>query len=356
MELEQKTFFYLVLLLPILAALFVYNQLWKRKKQLEFGDATLVEKLSPEKSVFKPTIKFVVLILALASLIIALVNPKIGTKIENVKRDGIDIVFAIDVSISMVCEDIAPNRLEKSKQLVSQIMSQLGDDRIGIIAYAGSSFPVLPITSDYGSAKMLLQSMNTDMLSSVGTSIGDAIKLSGTYFDKSNKTSKLLIIISDGEDHAEGADAAAEEAKKMGLKIITIGIGTVIGGPIPIKTNGLFSYKNDSEGNRVTTKLNQEMLTKIAKNAGGAYIEGKNTKQVVDFVKSELNTIQKIAHEGTQMVNFQSQFQWFLGLAFLLLLLDIFLLDRKTNWVKELNLFNEKKAHPNLPKGKEMQL
>ncbi len=343
MELEQKTYLYLLILLPVLVALFAYNQLWKRKKQSEFGDLDLIEKLSPEKSVFKPTLKFILILLSGLALIIALVNPKIGTKIENVKRDGIDIVFAVDVSRSMDCEDIAPNRLEKSKQLVSQIMSQLGDDRIGIIAYAGSSFPVLPITSDYGSAKMLLQSMNTDMLSSVGTSIGDAIKLANTYFDKSNKTSKLLIIISDGEDHAEGADSAAEEAKKMGMKIITIGVGTVNGGPIPIKTNGKLSYKNDSEGNRVTTKLNQEMLTKIAKNAGGAYIEGKNTKQVVDFVKSELNSIQKIAHEGTQMINFQSQFQWFLGLAFLLLFLDIFLLERKTNWVKELNLFNEKK-------------
>jgi Ca-activated chloride channel homolog len=343
MELEQKTYLYLLILLPILAAIFLYNQIWKRKKQKEFGDLALIEKLSPEKSVFKTTLKFVIFLIALLGLIIALVNPKIGTKIENVKRDGIDIVFAVDVSKSMLCEDIAPNRMDKSKQLVSQIMSQLGDDRIGIIAYAGSSFPVLPITSDYSSAKMVLQSMNTDMLSSVGTSIGDAIKLAGTFFDKSNKTSKLLIIISDGEDHAEGADAAAEEAKKMGMKIITIGLGTSNGGPIPIKMNGQLSYKNDSEGNRVTTKLNQEMLTKIAKNAGGAYIEGKNTKQVVDFVKSELNTIQKTEHEGTQMINFQSQFQWFLGLAFLLLFLDIFLLERKTNWVTQLDLFNEKK-------------
>ncbi len=356
MEIEQKIYLYLLFLLPLLTAIFVFGQIWKRKKQQEFGDLDLIEKLSPEKSVFKPTLKFAIVLFAVLCLIIALANPKIGTKIENIKRDGIDIVFAIDVSKSMLCEDIAPNRMDKSKQLVSQIMSQLSDDRIGIIAYAGSSFPVLPITSDYGSAKMLLQSMNTDMLSSVGTSIGDAIKLSSTYFDKSNKTSKLLIIISDGEDHGEGADAAAEEAKKMGLKIITIGVGTANGGPIPIKINGQISFKNDNEGNRVTTKLNQEILTKIAKNTGGGYIEGKNTRQVVDFVKSELNTIQKIAHEGTQMINFQSQFQWFLGLAFLLLLLDILLLERKTNWVKQLDLFNEKKSHPNLPKGNETKL
>jgi len=225
MELDEKKYLYLLFILPIVVLFFLYNLYWKRKKQREFGDLDLVKKLSPESSFFKPILKLGVLLLALTGLILGLVNPKIGTKMETVKREGIDIVFAIDVSKSMLAEDVAPNRLEKSKQIVSQIINQLGSDRIGIVAYAGNSFPVLPITTDYSVAKMFLQSMNTDMVSSVGTSLDEAIKLSATYFDD-KKTSKLLIMISDGEDHSEGAEAAAEEANKLGIKIITIGVGT----------------------------------------------------------------------------------------------------------------------------------
>jgi Ca-activated chloride channel homolog len=343
MELDEKNYLYLLILLPFLVALFLYNQYWKKKKQAEFGDLNLINKLSPEKSVFKSVLKFVVFCVALIGIIIGLVNPKIGTRVENVKREGIDIVFAVDVSKSMLCEDIAPNRLEKSKQLVSQIMAHLGDDRVGIIAYAGSAYPVLPITTDFNSAKMMLQSMNTDMLSSVGTSLVEAINLSSQFFEKNNKTSKLMIMITDGEDHSEGAEDAANEAKKLGLKIITIGVGTENGGPIPLKENGnLLGYKNDKQGNQVTTKMNADILKKIAKSTNGGYIDGKNTKEVVDFVDNELNKIQKNEFESTQMTNYQAQFQWFLGLAFFLLLLDVFFLERKTAWVKKADLFNEK--------------
>ena len=261
---------------------------------------------------------------------------------EKVKREGIDIVFAIDVSKSMLCEDVAPNRLEKTKQIVSQIINQLGSDRIGIVAYAGSAFPVLPITTDYSVAKMFLQSMNTDMVSSQGTSLDDAIKLSTTYFDD-KKTSKLLILISDGEDHSDGAETAAEEANKIGMKIITIGVGTEKGGPIPLKVNGVVqSFKRDNKNEVVITKRDIVSLTKIAKATKGGFVDGNNTKEVLDYVKNALNNIQKTEFEATQMADFQSQFQWFLGFAFVLLFLDIFLLERKTNWIKKLNLFNEK--------------
>lgn len=343
MELDESKYLYLLFILPLLVLLFLYNQYWKRKKQLEFGDLDLVKKLSPEKSVFKPVLKFVVVLLALTALIFGLVNPKIGTKIETVKREGIDIVFAMDVSKSMLAEDVAPNRLEKSKQIVSQIINQLGSDRIGIVAYAASAFPVLPITTDYSSAKMFLQSMNTDIVSSQGTSLDEAIQLSATYFDKKSKTSKLLILISDGEDHSEGAEAAAEEATKLGMKIITIGIGTEKGGPIPLRVNGqVESFKRNTNNEVVITQLNKESLVTIAKVAKGGYVDGSNTKVVLEYVKNTLDTIQKTEFESTQMADFKSQFQWFLGLAFLFLFLDIFLLDRKTNWVKKLNLFNEK--------------
>ena len=343
MELDESKYLYLLFIVPLLVLLFLYNQYWKRKKQREFGDLDMIKKLSPEKSVFKPILKLIVMLLALSALILGLVNPKIGTKMETVKREGIDIVFAMDVSKSMLAEDVAPSRLEKSKQIVSQIINQLGSDRIGIVAYAGSAFPVLPITTDYGVAKMFLQSMNTGIVSSQGTSLDEAIKLSSTYFDDKSKTSKLLILISDGEDHSEGAEEAAEEANKLGMKIITIGIGTEKGSTIPLRRNGIVeSFQRDNNNEVVVTKLNQESLTTIAKATKGGYVNGNNTKEVLEYVKNALNNIQKTEFEATQMADFQSQFQWFLGLAFALLFLDIFFLERKTKWVRKLNLFNEK--------------
>jgi Ca-activated chloride channel family protein len=343
MELDESKYLYLLFLLPVVVALFLFNLYWKRKKQREFGDLELVKKLSPESSTFKPVLKLVVMVLAFLGLIFGLVNPKIGTKMETVKREGIDIVFAMDVSKSMLAEDIAPSRLEKSKQIVSQIINQLGNDRIGIVAYAGSAFPVLPITSDYSVAKMFLQSMSPDMVSSQGTSLDEAIQLSGTYFDDKSKTSKLLILISDGEDHSEGAQVAAEEANKQGMRIVTIGLGTEKGGTIPLKVNGkVQSYQRDNNDEVVVTKLNRASLQAIAKATKGGYVDGNNTKEVLEYIKNTLNTIQKTEFEATQMADFQSQFQWFLGIAFALLFLDLFFLERKTEWVKKLNLFNEK--------------
>lgn len=342
-ELEEKGYLYLLLLIPILLGLFFYVQWWKKKKQAEFGDLELIKKLSPEQSLFKPILKFGIVLLAIVFLILGLVNPKMGTKVEKVKREGIDIVFAIDVSKSMLAEDVSPNRLEKSKQLVSQIINKLGDDRIGIIAYSGSAFPVLPITTDYSVAKMFLQSMSPSIISSQGTSIDQAIDLSTQYFDKKDKTRKLLVIISDGEDHSNEAEDAAENAKDLGIKIVTIGVGTENGGRIPLKINGIVEdYQKDKDGQIVVTKRNPEVLTNIAKVTGGNYIDGNNTKTVVDFITERLKNIDKNEFENIQIANFQSQFQWFLGVAFFLLLLDVFLSERKTKWVKKLNLFNEK--------------
>ena len=342
MELDEKKYLYLLFILPIVVLVFLLNLYWKRKKQREFGDLDLVRKLSPESSVFKPVLKLVMILLALAGIIFGLVNPKIGTKMETVKREGIDIVFAMDVSKSMLAEDVAPNRLEKSKQIVSQIINELGSDRIGIVAYAGSAFPVLPITTDYSVAKMFLQSMSPGIVSSQGTSLDEAIKLSSTYFDDKSKTSKLLILISDGEDHSEGAQAAAEEANKLGMKIITIGVGTEKGGTIPLKRNGVIeSFQRDNQNQVVITKLNQEGLKTIAKVTNGGYVNGNNTKEVLEYVKNALNNIEKTEFQSTQMADFQSQFQWFLSFAFAVLFLDIFFLERKTNWVRKMNLFNE---------------
>ncbi|WP_445731843.1 vWA domain-containing protein [Mariniflexile sp.] len=341
-QLDEKIWFWVLGVIPVIILFFLVLQIWKHKAQRKFADKQLLKKLSPNASLFKSVLKIIVLSLAFASIAIALVNPKIGTKLETVKREGVDIVFAVDVSKSMLAEDIAPNRLEKAKQLVTQIINNLASDRVGIIAYAGKAFPQLPITTDYASAKMFLQSMNTDMLSSQGTAINEAIKLATTYFDDEEQTNRVLIIISDGEDHSEQAAAVAEEASEAGIRIFTIGVGDVKGSPIPEKRNGIvLNYKKDNQGETVITRLDEETLKNIAAEANGIYINGKNTNDVVKNIGEILNGMDKKEFETKQYAEFKDQFQWFLGFAVFLLLLDIFLLERKTAWLKKLNLFNE---------------
>ena len=341
-QLDEQIWFWLLLILPVIMLLFMVLQIWKKKIQKKFADKRLLNKLSPNRSFFKALLKISVLCSAFFFLVIASVNPKIGTKLETVKREGVDIVFAVDVSKSMLAEDIAPNRLEKSKQLVTQIINNLASDRIGIIAYAGKAFPQLPITTDYASAKMFLQNMNTEMLSSQGTAINEAINLARTYFDDEEQTNRVLIIISDGEDHSEEAVPVAEEANEEGIKIFTIGVGSLKGGPIPIKRNGIvLNYKKDKEGETVITRLNENTLVDIAEEANGAYIKGDNTNQVVEEIREILNQMDKTEFEAKQIAEFKDQFQWFLGFGLFLLFLDIFFLERKTQWLKKLNLFNE---------------
>lgn len=346
-QLDQPQYFYVLLLIPALVLLFLWNAFWKKRKQKEFADAPILALLSPEKSVFKPFLKLIVISLGILGVTLALVNPKIGTKIETVKRQGVDIVFAIDVSKSMLAEDVAPNRLEKAKQIVTQVINGLGSDRIGIVAYAGSAFPVLPITTDYSVAKMYLQNMNTDMVSSQGTAFDDAIKISSDFFDDP-ETSKMIIMLSDGEDHGEGFEEVVAQAKESGVKIITVGLGTEKGGPIPIRYNGTIqSYKKDQEGETVLTKLVPETLKTIAEQGNGGYVYGGATKDVVEFVKNGLDNLEKKDFESQEIAEFESQFQWFLFFGVLFLVLDAFLLERKTSWVTKLNLFNEKKNDTN---------
>ncbi len=284
----------------------------------------------------------VLLAVMVFALIIALVNPKFGTRIETVKRQGVDIVFAIDVSKSMLAEDIAPSRLGKSKQLASQIINNLASDRIGIVGYAGSAFPMLPITTDYSMAKMYIQDMHTDMVSSMGTALREAIEVGSNYFDDP-KTSKVMILISDGEDHGEGISDAIAMAKDKGIKIITVGVGTPDGGQIPIKQNGrTIDYKKDTDGSIVVTKLNDATLKEIAKSTGGVFIYGSKTDEVLQLVDQTLQKIEKTDFESQQIADFQSQFQWFIGLALLLLIIDSLVLERRTAWMKKINLFNEK--------------
>ncbi|WGD35944.1 VWA domain-containing protein [Olleya sp. YS] len=341
-QLEEKIWFWTLLVIPVIIVFFLLLQFWKKRTQKKFANKNLLKRLSPNQSLFKSVLKLVVLCLAFASLALALVNPKVGTKLETIKREGVDIVFAVDVSKSMLAEDIKPNRLEKAQQLVSKIIDNLGSDRVGIIAYAGKAFPQLPITTDYSAAKMFLQNLNTDMLSSQGTAINEAINLAKTYYDDDEQTNRVLVIISDGEDHSEAAVQVAEEASKEGIKIFTIGVGETAGGPIPIKRNGvLLNYKKDKDGETVITRLDEDTLKAIANQANGVYINGTTTDKVVNDITDILNKLDKKEFEAKQVADFKSQFQWFLALAITLLFLDIFLLERKTAWLKKLNLFNE---------------
>ena len=224
-RLDEKIWFWTLLVIPVIVLLFILVQVWKKSAQKKFANSTLLKRLSPNQSLFKSVLKLIVLSAAFLFLSLALVNPKIGTKLETVRSQGVDIVFAVDVSKSMLAEDIAPNRIEKSKQLVTQIINSLGSDRVGIIAYAGKAFPQLPITTDYAASKMFLQNMNTDMMTSQGTAIREAIELAKTYYDDEEQTNRILVIISDGEDHEGDAASIAEEANEQGIRIFTIGVG-----------------------------------------------------------------------------------------------------------------------------------
>ncbi len=344
MQFEEKIYFYLFFIIPVLVVLFIFLQVWKVKKQRKFAETSLFKKLTPSRSDYKSILKLIFFLIGISFLTLGLVNPKIGTKLETVKREGVDIVFAVDVSKSMLAEDIAPNRIEKAKRLVSEIISELASDRIGIIAYAGQAFPQLPITTDYGAAKMFLQSMNTDMLSSQGTAIDQAIDLATTYYDDEDQTNRVLFIISDGEDHSESTILnTVEKATEQGIRVYTIGVGKSKGAPIPLKRNGVVEQlKKDAKGEVVITKLNKEILNDVASNGNGKYIDGSNTEEALTIIKDELNQMDKKEFEAKQFAEFKDQFQWFLGAGLFFLFLDVFVLDRKTKWLKKLNLFNER--------------
>ena len=343
-QLEEKTYFYYFAVVAVLFLAYLLVSLWKKQKQKAFADSILLEKLSPEISPFKSFLKTLMVALALSFLIVALVNPKMGTKLKTIKREGVDVVFALDVSKSMLAEDVAPNRLEKAKQIIARIIDKLGSDRVGIIIYAGNAYPLLPITTDQAAAKMFLQNADPNMVSSQGTAINEALKLGKSYFDDDEQTNRYLFLISDGEDHEENVSYIADEATKEGIKIFTIGVGSADGGPIPMKRNGtLVGYKKDRKGEVVITQLNNQTLQKIASEGGGEYMYGSNTTETVDYINDLLLKADKKEFETKQFSDFKDQFQWFLGLGILFLVLDALMFNKKTKWIQKLNLFNENK-------------
>ena len=341
-QLDQISFIYLGLVIPILLLVFLIFRRWQKISISKYFDTNTIKFLSPEISKSKPLLKFILISIALLMLVISLVNPKIGTELKTVKREGVDIVFAIDVSKSMLAEDIAPNRIIKSKRIVSELFNNLGSDRVGIIAYASTAIPVLPITTDFSSARMFLESLNTDMLSSQGTSIAEAINLSKNYFNDENQTNRVLCVISDGEDHEIQNNNLSDIAKEAGITIISIGVGSPNGAPIPIKENDIVkSYKKDDKGEVVITKLNENILKDMATQTGGIYFKGDNTSLVVNSIVDELKEMDKQEFESKQFVSFKDQFQWFLIVGLFLIILDVLVFERKTYWLDKLNLFNE---------------
>lgn len=341
-QLEKPIFFYLLFAIIGLTVAFLLVFIWKKHSQRKFASQVALKKLSPDRSFFKSWLKLIILSLAIFSLILALVNPKIGTKIETIKREGVDVVFALDVSKSMLAEDIAPNRIDKSKQLITQIINSLGGDRVGIIGYAGSAFPQVPITTDFSTTKLFLNSMNTDMVSSQGTAITEAIKMAETFYNDEDQVNKVLFIISDGEDHEGNISKIVNEAANLGIRIYTIGVGTEAGGPIPYKRNGILQYyKRDNKNQQVITKLNANKLNEIASKGNGKYINGSNTSEVIEEVNTILNGMNQKEFEAKQFTDFKDRFQWFLGISIFLLVFELVLLERKTAWIKKLNLFNE---------------
>ena len=340
-RLEEPIYFYLFAIMPLIVVVFLLVFWWKKRTQRKFASAGMLQKLAPDISVFKSVLKLLFFIFGISFLILALVNPKIGTKLKTLKREGVDVVFALDVSRSMLAEDIAPNRLEKSKQIISKIIDKLGSDRVGIIIYAGNAYPLLPITTDHGAAKMFLQNASPDLVSSQGTAINEALNLAKTYYNNDEQTNRFLIIISDGEDHQEETKQLAQNISNDGIKVFTIGVGTEKGAPIPLKVNGsLIGYKK-YKGETVLTKRNSNLLKGVADAANGSYIDGNLTDKPVRAIEEIIGNAEKTEFETKQFSDYKDQFQWFLGIGMLFLLLDIFLLNKKTKWLKKVDLFNE---------------
>ncbi|MFY0604515.1 MAG: VWA domain-containing protein [Flavobacteriaceae bacterium] len=343
-RIEEPYYFYFFTVIPVIIVVFLLTLWWKKNTQKKFSNAALLERLAPNTSTFKSTLKLIFFSLGISFLILALVNPKMGVKLKTIKREGVDVVFALDVSKSMLAEDIAPNRLEKAKQIISKIIDKLGSDRVGVIIYAGNSYPLLPITTDHAAAKMFLQNASPDMVSSQGTAINEALNLAKTYYNNEEQTNRFLIIISDGEDHQEETKQVAQNMSDEGIKVFTIGVGTETGGPIPMKINGsLIGYKKDRKGETVVTKRKADVLQSIADISNGRYIDGNKTEKPVKLIEEVIGNAQKSEFESKQFSDYKDQFQWFLGLGILFLTLDLFLLDKKTKWLRKVDLFNEEK-------------
>lgn len=341
---DNPSYLYLTLIIPIVIIINWFYMAWRNKIQKFFSNNKLLDQISPNRSNFKLNLKLVLELFIILFLSIALANPKIGTELKSINREGVDIVFAIDVSKSMLAEDVAPNRLSRSKRIISEIINSLSSDRVGIVAYAAQAIPQVPLTTDFASVKNFLQVIDTDMLSSQGTSIDSALNLSVNFFDQNSDTNRVLILISDGEDHDDIPESIINLISENNINLITIGIGQEAGTTIPIKIDGTVdSYKKDINGDVVITKRNSDFLLKIASSSKGEYIDGNSTEDALELVKTKLDKIDKSEFESSEFVEYKQQFQIFILLSLLFIISDIFIFQTKTKWIQHLNLFNENK-------------
>ena len=341
---EHTYVLYALLLIPVI--LFVYLiQIRKKKKELEkFAETDLLPKLIPTRSTTKPFLKMVLLNLSITLLIVAIANPQIGSKLEEIHREGIDIMICLDVSNSMKAEDLKPNRLSHAKQSILRLIDNLKDDRIGIIVFGGDAYVQLPITTDYSAAKLFLSQIDYGIVPVQGTAIGSAIELAINSFDKKSITKKSIIVISDGENHEDDAVKTAEKAAELGIIVNTIGLGSVDGTPIPEYYGGKnIGFKKDNEGNTVITKLNEVMMQEIATAGKGSYAHDNSTSTALNAVFNKINSMDRVEFGTKMYTDFESRFQFFVAAAILFLILDAIITNKRSKWWDRLNLFEEKK-------------
>ena len=331
-------FLYLLFLLPVLIAFYVYAIILKKKAIKKYGNPELLAELMPEVSPKRQHLKFWLLFGAIAMVIIVIAGPQFGSKLETVKRQGVEIMVCLDVSNSMLAEDVSPNRLDKAKQMLSKLTDGFSNDKVGLIVFAGDAFTQLPITSDYVSAKMFLSSINPSMVSTQGTAIGAAINLAVRSFTPSETSDKAIILITDGENHEDDAVKAAAAAADKGIHVNIVGMGDPKGTPIPI--GGSNNYMKDKEGNVVITKLNEEMCQEIAAAGHGTYVRADNTNSALRALQKEIEKMNKSELDSKVYSEYDERFQTFAWIALILLLVDFMTLDRKNRIFRKVKLFS----------------
>lgn len=333
---------YLLLILPVLMVIMVLNNRLTRKKIREAGDLPLIKGLMPEFSFFRKNIKFFFQLLALALVIFLIARPQFGSRLEEVKREGVEVIIALDVSNSMLAEDIQPNRLERAKQAISSLVDRLQDDKIGLVVFAGDAYTQIPVTTDYVSAKMFLSSISPGIVPKQGTSLASAINLGISSFSPGVDESKALIIITDGENHEDDPLPLAKEASDKGIVIHTIGIGSASGVPVPVVTNGRRDYLKDNEGNTVITRLDENILREIAFTTGGKYVKASNTNIGLNTIFNEISSMKQQELEGTVYSEYNDQFQVLAMLALVLLIADILIMERRNRKLSKIKLYDVK--------------
>jgi Ca-activated chloride channel family protein len=335
-------YLYLLLLPPVLILLFIVNEIRKKRAQKRLGDIMLISRLVPESSKSRPWIKFFLQLIAFSAGVVMLARPQFGSKIEDIKKQGVEVIIALDVSNSMLAEDIQPDRLTRAKQAISRLVDNLDNDKIGLVVFAGDAYTQIPITTDYVSAKMFLSTINPNMVPKQGTAIGAAINLAAKSFSPGEGKSKAMIIITDGENHEDDPVASAEEAAKAGIVIHTIGIGSTEGVPVPVMVNGKKDYLKDVEGNTVISKLDEDILKKIALSTNGNYVRASNSNIGLDEVFSDIKKMKKQELESSVYTEYNDQFQIFAAIIIFLLLFDFIIMERKNRKLADIRLFKFK--------------